>query len=216
MRKITKVFLFIIVSSFLISCNTTTEQESITLSKKLLSTKLLNSERIKEKFGSYDIDVLSHTNKVRISNLYSFEEGTKVTRTFAVVNYPEQIDSSYAAIHSKVIKGASIGRIFKKNRWSIVKVPLYKGTIPTKLKEFSYVYDLMSIQKNALAFYMYDFHIQKDGNDYKYATITEIYHPQYINTKTLELLYKEQQIPIKKTPQVNQILNIVYAKMQSK
>ncbi len=214
MRKIHNTFILLTVSVLFICCNSTTERQRITLPEKLLSLKLLNSERIKEKFGSYGIKVLSHTSDVRVSNLYSLKENDTITRTFAVVNYPKHIDSSYADIHIKIINGSSIGKVFKENGWSIDKAPLLKGKIDVDLSKFSYVYDLMSIQKETLAFYMYNFYIKKDGKNYKYATITEVYHPQYINAETLNLLYKDVNIPTERTSGVNQNLTIVYRKMQ--
>jgi len=216
MRKNLSVIVCVCISYFFISCNNTASNEhEITLSKKLLSTKLLNSERIKQKFGNYGIEVLSQTNVTRVSNLYSSNKGAKVTRTFAVVTYSEKIDSSHSKIHSQIINGASIGRVFKKNGWNIIKKPLYKGAIESRSEDFYHVYDLMSIQKKSLAFYMYNFHIQKDSVEHNYATITEVYHPLYINTKTLNLIYKDQQVPVKKTDTIDSILEIVYEKMQS-
>lgn len=216
MKKGSHFFLYIFVSLFFLSCSSTaTTQQEITLSKELLSSKLLNSERIKQKFGNYGIEVLSHTDVARVSNLFSSHKGAKITRTFAVVNYSEKIDSSYIKIHSQIVKGASIGRIFKKNEWKIVKKPLFKGVIKTEQGSFSLVYNLMSIRQKPLAFYMYDFYVKKDNQQYKYATITEVYHPQYINTKTLDLMYKDLQIPVKKTTEVDTVLKTVYKKMQS-
>ena len=47
----------------------------------------LNSERIRQNFGSYGVDVLSNENKRRISSLYSIDGDEKTTRTYAVVDF---------------------------------------------------------------------------------------------------------------------------------
>ena len=46
--------------------------------------ELLNSERIAQRFGSYGIEVLESDGRVRVSNLYSNEQGGRICRTFAV------------------------------------------------------------------------------------------------------------------------------------
>src|SRR5690242_11290346 len=69
------------------------DQATVSPCDSTLSPKLLNSERIEKKFGGYGIDVIYNSPRLRVSNLY---DGKKITRTLAVVDYPEFIDSSFS------------------------------------------------------------------------------------------------------------------------
>ena len=63
---------------------------------------LLNSERIRLKFGSYGIEVLKQAGSLRVSNLFSKSDDVKTTRTLAVVSYPEQIPKALAKSHQLI------------------------------------------------------------------------------------------------------------------
>ena len=74
--------------------------------------ELLNSERIEQEFGSYDLEVLSSTPALRVSKLFSTQDGQEICRTFAVVAYPGEINDSIAAEHAAILDGGSIGATF--------------------------------------------------------------------------------------------------------
>lgn len=155
-----------------------------------LSTSYLNSERIKLKYGSYRIEVLKSDSKIRLSNLYFLQEQNKITATFAVVLYPQKIDAAFVGEHAKVVGGQSMGAVFKANGWKIVKKGIYIGVL-TAHKNYQKLYQLMgNIHPTTLAFYVYDFYILKDNRKFKYATLAEIYRPDYLNKKNLEKMYK--------------------------
>ena len=82
-------------------------------------TLLLNSERIDQQFGSYGIDELASEAGLRRSSLYSIHNGKRICRTYAVVRFVDNPDSSYGQLHAKVLAGNSLGEIFKSNGWSI-------------------------------------------------------------------------------------------------
>ena len=56
----------------------------------------LNSERIEARYGSYGIEVLESDTRIRESNLFSEHAGGRVTRTFAIVQYPEIVHSEFS------------------------------------------------------------------------------------------------------------------------
>jgi len=76
-----------------------TAQAPLVTSSEAELRPLLNSERIAMEFGSYGIDVLENDARVRVSNLYSVHQGTKICRTFAVVQFPELIENAYSVEH---------------------------------------------------------------------------------------------------------------------
>jgi hypothetical protein len=77
--------------------------------------ELLNSERIQQAFGSYGVEVLATNDRLRLTNLYSVDAGTRTCRTFAVVRFPPVIDSAVATEHAAITNGGSIGAVFAAN-----------------------------------------------------------------------------------------------------
>ena len=168
-----------------------TPQPSTSFSAETLRP-LLNSERIKLKFGSYGIDILRNGEKIRISNLYSVENGKKTTRTLAVVVYPEVLDLVLSKEHRMIIDGQSIGAVFKENGWTIEKQHTYFGEIEASPK-LARLYSLMGgIAPSMLATHVYDLFVSKHGTKFRYATIAEVHHPGYLDSNELKGIYGEE------------------------
>ena len=64
---------------------------------------LLNSERIRMKYGSYGVEVLYSDSTTRITSLYNEDGDVRITRTYAIVLYPTVIDSALANEHNSII-----------------------------------------------------------------------------------------------------------------
>jgi hypothetical protein len=90
---------------------------------------LLNSERIEQRFGSCGIEVLASEAGLRRSGLLSYDGDTATCRTYAVVQFAEQLDERFDKAHSRVLAGDSIGATFKDDGWDIRKHTLYIGTV---------------------------------------------------------------------------------------
>ncbi len=166
------------------------------------SVNLLNSERIAKKFGGYGIDVLHAGSQLRVSNLY---DGKKVTRTLAIVNYPERIDSAFSKEHTEIINGGSIGTVFKKHGWKIEKKNIYFGEIAAG--NYKELYKLMgNIAPSRLSIWIYVFMIRKNGKQYSYATISEIYHPDYLFLADLKCMNKDADLYLKETKPIKRDL----------
>lgn len=153
---------------------------------------LLNSERIKLKFGSYGIDVLKADERLRISNLYSSDKSSRTTRTLAVVSYPETIDEALAEQHREIVSGQSLGAVFKRNGWKITKSHEYFGVIAPS-EEYAALYQRMGdIKPVELAVHIYQFKVSKGKGVYNYATIAEIHHPDYLTLDELKQIYSTE------------------------
>jgi len=147
---------------------------------------LLNSERIARKFGSYGIDVLESDARVRVSNLYSLHQGSKICRTFAVVHFPESIENAYLVEHEAILSGQSIGAVFAQHGWTIEKINRYLGV----LHSTDPVAGLMGeITPQPLAVHLYDFRVSKPGTSLIYASIAEVHHPDYLSVADLQRIY---------------------------
>jgi len=148
-----------------------------------------NSERIRHKFGSYGIGLLENSPGIRVSNLYSVHDGVKVNRTLAVVAYPEIVDQAFIKEHDAIIGGQSIGIVFKQNEWLIDKHHQYFGEIESPPGHFT-VTSKNDVADLALsAIHVYSLVIKKDGSEFRYATIAEIHHPEYLQLGDLASIY---------------------------
>jgi hypothetical protein len=174
------------------------------------SRALLNSERIAEQFGSYDIDVLEQSNVVRVSNLYSVHGGRRICRTFAVVSYPERVDTALSAEHNAILSGQSIGAVFTEHGWNVEKRHRYFGFVAATDR----VRNLMGgIDAQALAVHVYDLEVSRAGTSARYATIAEIHHPAYMGVSSLIEIYGD---PDETTPERSLALEQVLALTREK
>ena len=151
----------------------------------------LNSERIAQTFGSYGVDVLQSSSEGRVSSLYSGAGNDKVTRTFAVVRFSGRVRPVFASEHARVESGQSLGAVFKSAGWQIEKHNIFVGEMEIPAK-YGLLSELMQIDlPQYLPTHVYLFVIRKGKNSYRYATITEFHHPDYLSAIDLRAAYGE-------------------------
>lgn len=140
----------------------------------------LNSDRIREKFGSYGVEVLRADSQRRISNLYSGAGSNRVCRTLAIVDFASPLSPTLTEEHARIVAGGSIGEVFRAAGWTIHKTNSQTGEQPLPNLDLD-ISALMNIQRvSTLATHTYQFELEKNGSRYVYAVITEIYHPDYL------------------------------------
>jgi hypothetical protein len=148
--------------------------------------QILNSERIAETFGSYGIDVVATSEDLRVSNLYSIENGQRVTRTYAVVAIPTSVNGAIASVHTAILAGESIGATFKAAGWDVTKRHLYFG----RARVPPAVADAMGIERaTRVAMHAYVLDVSRDDRRLEYATIVELHHPAYLQLGELVEIY---------------------------
>jgi hypothetical protein len=149
----------------------------------------LNSERIAQRFGSYGVEILESDARLRISSLYSLEQGRRVCRTLAVVVFPAVIDPAVAAEHRQILDGGSIGAVFAERGWAITKRQRLLGEVAAPGPE-DRLSGLMGVSDSGpLAVDVYAFTVSRHGRSVDYATIAEVYHPDYLRLADLRALY---------------------------
>jgi len=162
---------------------------AIALSACIVEPELLNSERIKQRFSSYGIDILHSENGLRRASLHSVENGSKVCRTCAVVRFDSVPADIIGDEHKQILEGASIGETFKTNGWTIYKETRYVGELQVPAGS-SAVLELMALGENSrLAVHAYRLLLKKDQQTIDYATIVEAHHPDYLSRDELTALY---------------------------
>ncbi|MCG8454813.1 MAG: hypothetical protein MI919_00920 [Holophagales bacterium] len=149
---------------------------------------LLNSERIEATFGSYGVEILHATDRLRVSSLYSLEDGRRVTRTFAVVRFPGSVDPRVAETHREIVDGGSIGATLRAHGWRVSKQHLHLGEIEP-MDDLKGVYALMEVETTPLAVDLYRLTATRNGVVVDYATLAELHHPDYLDVEALRAVY---------------------------
>lgn len=152
---------------------------------------VLNSDRIRQTFGSYDVEILYSSQRRRISSLYSGVPGSEITRTFAVVDFNLPMSPELTREHERIVAGGSIGATFRRAGWAIEKRHIFIGELNVT-NQHSAIAELMQIAlPRQLAVHVYVFAVTRDEQAFNYATIYEIHHPEYMNPDDLQMLYGE-------------------------
>ena len=153
--------------------------------------QILNSDMIKDTFGSYGVRILLADGNRRVSSLYSLGPDGPVTRTYAVVDFIGEPRPAYAVEHRRILAGGSIGETFRRAGWRIDKQNLFVGELEVP-PEYRDIGELMHITLPAtLAVQQYLLTISKDERSWNYAIVTEIHHPAYLDAAALKRLYGE-------------------------
>ncbi len=159
---------------------------------------LLNSDRIEQRFGNYGIEVLASEAGLRRSNLFSYDGDTATCRTYAVVDFVEQLDDSYGDAHERVLAGESIGATFRQEGWDIQKQTLYIGNVvlPAEATEIGRLMRLAGPRE--LALHVYQLVLVRDELELEYAMIMEAHHPDYLTRTELESIFtppRQERLP---------------------
>jgi hypothetical protein len=179
------------------------------------TSDLANSDRIRLKFGNYGIEVVENGLRIRVSKLFSTDASVKTNRTFAVVMYPAVIETAFGKEHKAIIDGQSIGIVFKENGWFIDKRHQYIGELEP-LSDFSGVYSVFGdIGEVRPVIHVYSLFIKKGNDEFHYASIAEVHHPDYLDLEELNAIYgNEFDGTLGKDQDTIDFLKIVEAKMQ--
>jgi len=157
---------------------------------------LLNSDRIRQAFGNYAVDVLQADDETRISSLYSVSADpksprVKTTRTLALVRFLVPRDPSLDREHEAIVNGASIGETFRNSGWSISKKNLLLCELSLAATDLPALSGMHITLPATLALHRYYFSVRRENITVDYAIVEEIHHPDYLTLRMLEGIYEE-------------------------
>ena len=145
----------------------------------------LNSDRIRQRFGSYGVKVLRQDQQLRVSNLYSIHGERSICRTFAVVRFAQPTPTKLSAEHAAIVAGGSVGEVLRQHGWQVEKRRLQLATLEAVPQ--SEAGRLMGLtDPTTLATDVYQLTVRRGSLVLTYAVIAEIHHPDYLDTTTLE------------------------------
>ena len=171
--------------------------------------ELLNSERIEQTFGNYNIEVIHSDDQFRQSVLSSKQDDVVTARTFAVTRFSDAISSKFQNEHSAIIKGASIGSTLKSAGWTVLKASLHVGHVDIDDADHP-VLEMMRLDApSTLAIHIYKLSVRKNDESIEYATITELHHPDYLDVSKLRELFPVEPSIDSPQGQVDEIITII-------
>lgn len=134
----------------------------------------LHSDELFEMFGPIHIQVISKSNNIRVAKLYDQTEGV---RTLAITIFSEHMSSEkLKEIHQTVNDGFPIGQTIRKFNAQAGKKVICNFIVGTT-GIFSESGDLSAGQ-------LFDLYYLENGIFEYYATICEIYCPEFASLKT--------------------------------
>jgi len=179
------------------------------LSACAVQPEILNSERIEQRFGSYEIEVIEQSSAVRRSNLYSTDGNVITCRTYAVVEFVDSDMTDIAETHSGVLAGESIGAMFKTAGWVIEKETFYVGEMQVA-NPLHPIGRLMRLDAPAsLGVHAYRLLLSKKSRSIHYATIVETHHPDYLVEADLLELYPPVSEPRPTDDEIRALITLV-------
>ena len=135
----------------------------------------LNSDLIRERFGSYHVDVLRRSDDTRVSALSSEDNGERVCRTFAVTQF--------------MPLNRSIGATLRGAGFEVDKRSLDITT--ARLEDSSHAaLERMHLEAPAtLAMHIYSLGIRDKSTTSPFAIIAELHHPEFLVYEDLRELF---------------------------
>ena len=160
----------------------------------------LNSERIAQRYGSYGVELIEQSQDARLSCLYSRHGERHVCRTVAMVWFQQPVDPELTEADRLIRGGASIGATFQRLGWHVEKANIDIGEYRLKSPDMGSRMDVAV--PAALAMHIYLFRAERDGRRLNYATIVELHHPDYLDRKDVERLYRRLPDETLTTPEL--------------
>ena len=140
----------------------------------------MNSDQIRERFGSYNIELLIQGQTQRLANLYSIHEGVNICRTLALTQFQLPVPKKLLTCHKQIHRGASIGATLRMANWQVIKSDVHSMTVTAGNKFTSLsagtiqTGEMLTLQVYTLQV------VSSDNHRHTYATIAEAYHPAHI------------------------------------
>ncbi len=153
--------------------------------------RVLNSDRIEQRFGSFGIQLLDSPATLRVANLYSADGAARVTRTLAVTRL-ENVTAHRAILLAdrEIRAGASIGITLRAHGWEVNKQHRMTDQLQLRPDVHRRAATLMRLQHaQPVAVHVYDLIAVREGQRLHYARIAEVHHPAYLSPTQLQDIF---------------------------
>ncbi|MEO0998759.1 MAG: hypothetical protein AAFX58_14680 [Pseudomonadota bacterium] len=148
----------------------------------------LNSDMILARYGSYRVEVLHQDETLRLAALVSDSGSISTARTLALVAFERPLPAELAAADAAIRGGASLGSTLREFGFDVVKTHCHVGAIV--LAEGHPAFSRLRLTRaEPVAVHSYDLVARDAAGARRYARITEMHHPDYLNERDVVTLY---------------------------
>jgi plasmid stabilization system protein ParE len=170
--------------------------EAVTAALKIapaIEPAMLNSERIRERFGSCHIEILNADSRdgLRRAGLYSGSGTDRTCRTYAVVQ-SDTPPSAIAAEHAAIQAGQSIGATFRNSGWDVAKQTLVAAEERLDRLDTKIAAAMRVPESGTVAVHAYELVVKRRTERIDYALIVELHHPDYLDATAVAALFPRE------------------------
>jgi len=152
---------------------------------------LVNSERIKARFGSYHVQVLHQDAATRLASLCSRHDDTDICRTLAVTRFASPTPATLAEADALIRQGDSIGSTLERAGQHLSREIIVEASVPCG-EAFTALTGQTVKRGDLLSLRLYRLDAGPDPEALMpYATIAEAHHPEHIPASDEAVLITE-------------------------
>ena len=141
---------------------------------------LVNSDRIKARFGSYHVQVLHQDAATRLASLCSRHDAADVCRTLAVTRFANPTPAALAEADALIREGDSIGSTLEQAGQHLSREIIAEASVPCG-DAFTALTAQTVKRDDLLSLRLYRLDAGPDPAELMpYATIAEAHHPEHI------------------------------------
>ena len=152
---------------------------------------LVNSERIKARFGSYHVQVLHQDAATRLASLCSHHDDADICRTLAVTRFTTPTPEALQQVDTVIRQGHSIGSTLEQAGQHLSREIIAEASVPCG-DAFTELTGQTVRQGDLLSVRLYRLDAGPDPEALMpYATIAEAHHPEHVPASTEATLVTE-------------------------
>ena len=141
----------------------------------------MNSDKIRERFGHYGVELLEQSPRTRLASLYSLSDEQRITRTLALTRFELPAHPAVEEQDAQIRSGESIGATLRQAGWTVVK----NNTIDCQVtagRRFALLGGATLSPEDSVLLRVYTLSVVKQDLALDYAIIAEAYHCEHIAT----------------------------------
>ena len=152
---------------------------------------LVNSDRIKARFGSYHVQVLHQDATTRLASLCSRHDDRDICRTLAVTRFASPTPATLAEADARIRKGDSIGSTLDQAGQHLSREIIAEASVPCE-NAFTALTGQTVKRGALLSLRLYRLDAGPDPEALMpYATIAEAHHPEHVPVSDRAVLVTE-------------------------
>ena len=152
---------------------------------------LVNSERIKARFGSYHVQVLHQDAATRLASLCSRHDAADICRTLAVTRFANPTPAALAEADALIREGDSIGTTLEQAGQHLSREIIAEASVPCGVAFIALTGQTVK-RDDLLSLRLYRLDAGPDPDALMpYATIAEAHHPEHVPVSDEAMLVSE-------------------------